>query len=133
VEVGKAFGSIDVSVSGLKAQDRRLRLIANNIANARTTRTSSGAPYRRKDVAFSARVDEAGGVDVGEVVEDDAPFKRVYDPGHPDAQNGFVLYPNIDVPTEMVNMMSASRAYQANLALMKRYMEMVNVSLELLR
>ena len=133
MDMNEMFSSIDVSVSGLKAQDQRLRTIANNIANARTTRTATGKPYRRKDVVFKTELDKLAGVSVSGVVEDQSPFKQVYDPGHPDAKNGYVSFPNVDVPVEMVNLMSASRAYQANLFLMRRFMEMVDVSLELLR
>jgi len=133
VEIGKMFNQIDISVSALKAQDRRMKLIANNIANARTTRTPAGTPYRRKDVVFSTDRDRLSGVRIAEVIHDSAPFKRVYDPGHPDARDGYVEYPNVEVPTEMVNLMSASRAYQASLALVRRYVETVEASLDLLR
>jgi len=128
------FGAIDVSVSALKAEGERIRLIHSNIAHARTTRTADGGPYRRKDVVFSTEPGELAGVVLTEVTEDSSPFKKVFDPAHPDADDeGFVLFPNIELPTEMVRLMSANRAYQANLAMIKRYIEMVEVTLELLR
>ena len=134
MDVEKLFGPMDVSVSALKAEGQRIRLIHSNIANARTTRTAEGGPYRRKDVVFSTELDKLSGVVVSRVTEDGSPFKKVFDPAHPDADDeGFVLFPNVDLPTEMVRLMSANRAYQANIAMMKRYLEMVEVKLELLR
>jgi len=125
------FSSLDISASGLTAQRLRMDTISQNIANVNTTRTENGQPYRRKTVLFeekSASVpfseylskgianNSAGsGVRVTAIVEDQAPFKREYDPGHPDAdEEGYVLRPNVDVITEMVNMISSTRAYEAN-------------------
>lgn len=125
------FSSLDVGASALTAQRLRMDTISQNIANANTTRTENGGPYRRKTVLFeertssgsfsqylskSRRDETAGsGVRVTNIVEDKTPFKRMYDPGHPDAdENGFVMMPNVDVITEMVNMISATRAYEAN-------------------
>lgn len=128
---------IDVSASGLTAQRLRLDTIANNLANAETTRVSGGSgPYRRQVVLFEARPGSAvgrsfsdilknrlnegvgGGVRVRSIRslnEQDAPFNRVYEPGHPDAdEQGYVTYPNVNVVEEMVNMISATRAYEAN-------------------
>ena len=134
MDVDKLFSSIDVSVSALKAEGERIRVITSNIANARTTRTAEGTPYRRKDVVFSTELDKLEGVVLSQVTEDPSPFNKVHDPGHPDADaDGFVLYPNVELPREMVNLMSANRSYQANLAMMKRYLEMVEATLELLR
>ncbi len=134
MDIGKLFGPIDISVSALKAEAERIRLIHSNIAHARTTRTEAGGPYRRKDVVFSTEPGTLAGVVLTEVIEDSSPFKKVFDPAHPDADDeGFVLFPNIELPMEMVRLMSANRAYQANLAMMKRYIEMVEVTLELLR
>ncbi|NMB32969.1 MAG: flagellar basal body rod protein FlgC [Clostridium sp.] len=123
------FTSLDVSASGLTAQRLRMDTISQNIANANTTRTENGQPYRRKTVLFEERTasfsdclsktasqSPAGkGVRVTGIVEDRSPFKREYDPGHPDADDsGYVLRPNVDIITEMVNMISATRAYEAN-------------------
>jgi len=133
VEIGSMLNQIDISVSALRAHDKRMKLIASNIANARTTRTPAGTPYRRKDVVFTTDLASLSGVRIAEIIDDTTAFKRVHDPGHPDARDGYVEYPNVDVPREMVNLMSASRAYQASLALVRRYVETVEASLDLLR
>lgn len=128
---------IDVSASGLTAQRLRLDTIANNLANAETTRVAgANGPYRRQVVLFEARPGSTakssfadilknrigdgigGGVRVKSIRslnEQQAPFNRVYEPGHPDADaQGYVTYPNVNVVEEMVNMISATRAYEAN-------------------
>lgn len=127
---------IDVSASGLTAQRLRLDAIANNMANAETTRVAGGTgPYRRQVVLFESRPSSAvkggfanvlrnrmantgGGVRVSAIRsldESQAPFKKVYEPGHPDAdEQGYVTYPNVNIVEEMVNMISATRAYEAN-------------------
>ena len=117
------FGIFKVSASGLQAQRQRMNLIASNMANAHTTRTENGGPYRRKDAVFSVQPIAANpgegleGVQVVDVQEDQAPPQMVYDPGHPDADNdGYVASPNISVIEEMANMMMATRAYEANVA-----------------
>jgi len=115
-----SFGVFHVSASALAAQRQRMNVIASNLANAHSTRTTEGGPYRRQDVVFTTEPlssGEAGleGVKVDNIVRDDSPFKMVYDPGHPDAgQDGFVAMPNVNVIEEMVNMMMASRAYEAS-------------------
>ncbi|RJQ22412.1 MAG: flagellar basal body rod protein FlgC [Nitrospiraceae bacterium] len=110
-----------VSASALDAQRTRMNTIASNMANAQTTKTESGGPYVRKDVVFSAMPvnskpnGKLEGVTVREVVEDRKPPITIYDPGHPDAdEDGNVSMPNINVIEEMVNMMMALRAYEAN-------------------
>ncbi|MDR3119905.1 MAG: flagellar basal body rod protein FlgC [Clostridiales bacterium] len=125
------FGALDISASGLTAQRLRMDTISQNIANVNTTRTADGTPYRRKVTLFEERTgpamfdgylrsafkgDNLGtGVRVARILEDQAPFRKVYDPGHPDADaDGYVSQPNVDVVTEMVNMISASRSYEAN-------------------
>ena len=125
------FTSFDTSASGLTAQRYRMDIISQNVANANTTRTADGTPYRRKVVVFEAkggrtsfdsvlgRVKDnyAGkGVRVSKVTEDQwTEMKKVYDPSHPDAdENGYVMYPNVDIVTEMTNLIDASRAYEAN-------------------
>ncbi len=125
----------DIAISGLRAQDARMRAISANIANAFTSRTAAGEPYRRRRVVLGPAEGELAGVEVLRVVSDQTtPFSRVLDPGHPDADaQGYLSLPNVQLPLEMVNLMTASRAYQANAAVLKRYQEMVDVTLELLR
>lgn len=112
------FNIFNVAGSGMAAQAQRLNVVASNLANADSTTSANGQPYRAKQVVFAtAAVDGSGaqGVKVTAVVEDNAPMKMVYDPKHPmaDAQ-GYVAMPNVNVVDEMVNMISASRAYQNN-------------------
>ena len=125
------FTSFDINASGLTAERFRMDIISQNVANANNTRTSDGTPYRRKVVSFaeketqtpfsrvldSARDNYSGkGVKVSTVAEDTwTDMKMVYDPSHPDADdNGYVLYPNVNIVTEMTNVIDASRAYEAN-------------------
>ncbi len=132
------FGIFKVSASGLQAQRTRMNLIASNMANAHTTRTENGGPYRRKDAVFSMQPVEspAGegleGVKVADVVEDQTPPQMVYDPGHPDAdKDGYVAMPNVSVIEEMANMMMASRAYEANVAVFNMSKTMIMKSFEI--
>lgn len=130
------MSSIDVSASGLAAQRRRLDVVANNIANAETTRTPQGGPYRRQQVVFSA--EQAGvegqGVSVTQVIEDQRPPRIIYRPGHPDAdEKGFVAMPNVNVMEEMVDMVSATRSYEANVAAVDAAKAMVRKALEIVR
>ena len=121
------FGAIDVAASGMTAERLRLDVISNNIANVNTTRTAEGGPYRRQFVVFEPRNGEASfagimtrqlqlnGVKVSSIKKDDSPPRMIYEPGHPDADaDGYVRMPNINIITEMVDMMTASRAYEAN-------------------
>ncbi len=125
------FTAIKISGSALNAQRYRLNIISSNLANAQTTRTPQGGPYRRQDVVFEAvpvrsTFDDAmqealknslEGVRVKEVVKDPTPFKLVYDPGHPDAdKDGYVKMPNVNTVVEMVNLINATRSYEANIA-----------------
>lgn len=116
------FSIFNVAGSGMAAQSQRLNVVASNLANADSTTSANGQPYKAKQVVFSATpVDSANaqGVRVTAVVEDNSPMKMVYDPKHPmaDAQ-GYVAMPNVNVVDEMVNMISASRAYQNNVDVM---------------
>lgn len=116
------FNIFNVAGSGMAAQSQRLNVVASNLANADSTTSANGQPYKAKQVVFSAvPVDgaTAQGVKVAAVVEDNSPMKMVYDPKHPmaDAQ-GYVAMPNVNVVDEMVNMISASRAYQNNVDVM---------------
>jgi flagellar basal-body rod protein FlgC len=116
------FGIFKISASALESQRARMNVIASNMANAHSTRTLEGGPYRKKDVVFSVMPVEQGregsdGVQVAGIVEDPSPPTMVYDPGHPDAdKDGYVAMPNVKVIEEMTNMMLASRAYEANVA-----------------
>jgi flagellar basal-body rod protein FlgC len=140
------FTAFDVSASGLSAQRIRMNTVSSNLANAYSTETAEGGPYRRKDVVFSAQPvrnsfneilqGQMGGkinqVNVVEIVEDPRPFKTVYDPYHPNAdKNGYVSYPNVNVMEEMVNMLSASRSYEANVSAVKTAQEMALKALEI--
>lgn len=134
------WDSLRIGSSALSAQRLRLDLISNNIANAETTRTAGGGAYKRQDVVFTTQgqksflptlmlanrkqnpisASDAGlsGVTVANIVTDTQPGQRVYDPKHPDAdKDGYVTYPNVDLVTEMTNMLSATRSYEANLAM----------------
>ncbi len=129
--------SLQITASALTAQRLRMDVIANNVANAETTHTAEGGPYRREQVVFrpigpnrpfqlpplvAARRGQsgasslgAGGVQVEQVIEDQTPGPTVYEPDHPDADaNGFVTYPNVNLVTEMTDLLSATRSYEAN-------------------
>ncbi|KPK86748.1 MAG: hypothetical protein AMJ81_00335 [Phycisphaerae bacterium SM23_33] len=126
---------VDIAVTGLRAQSARIQVISSNIANAMTSRTPSGQPYRRQTVVLSSLPEEMGGVEILRIASDmRTDFKRVLDPGHPDADaDGYVLMPNVEVPTELMHLVAASRAYQANAVVLKRYQELMDVTVELLR
>ncbi len=112
------FSIFNVASSGMAAQSQRLNTVASNIANAESATSADGKPYRARHVVFAAQpVDAAGssGVNVTRVVEDQAAPRLVYDPKHPMAnESGYVAMPNVNSVDEMVNMISASRAYQNN-------------------
>ncbi len=119
------FRSFQISGSALTAEKLRIDIVAGNLANIQTTRTAAGGPYRRKTVVFGTRLARAAkqvppafrgrGVRVAALVEDPNPPRREYDPEHPDADaQGFVAYPNIDLAKEMTDLITASRAYEAN-------------------
>jgi flagellar basal-body rod protein FlgC len=138
---------MDISASGLTAERVRMDVISQNIANVNTTRTSQGGPYRRKLVvlkeiqpdSFESILDKVKGkysgkgVEVVQIAEDDqTPLREVYDPGHPDAdQNGYVEYPNVNIVSEMVDMISATRAYEANVTAFNASKAMFQKSLEI--
>ncbi len=141
------FRSMEISASALTAQRYRMDVIGENIANATTTRTEDGTPYRRKVVVFEEKnqpymfsdwlkvsQDRVGGagvraVDMG---EDQSPLKLVYDPEHPDANDeGYVEYPNVDAEKEMVDMISASRSYEANITVLNNFKNIAMKALEI--
>jgi flagellar basal-body rod protein FlgC len=134
--------AISASASALGVERTRIEVAVSNIANAESTRGLDGQPYRRRDVVLSEdavvsfdRVlgqASASGVKVVGIVQDQAPFRRRYEPSHPDAdKDGFVSLPNVDTSAEMVDMLGAARAYQANLAAIGLIKEMVAKALEL--
>ena len=146
------FAAFRTSASALSAQRQRMDLISNNIANSETTRTARGGAYRRQQVVFSAgsfetplnqlirqgRMDIANrnrptsGVRVAAIAEDQSPTRLVYQPGHPDAnESGYVEMPNVNVVTEMVDMMSATRSYEANVTAMNAAKAMTMKALEI--
>jgi flagellar basal-body rod protein FlgC len=138
------LSATNISASGLSAERLRMEVVANNIANASATRTPQGGPFRRQDVVFEAVLNNhvrggghgeaVGGVRVADVVDDPSELPRVYNPGHPDADpQGFVTMPNVQLPVEMVNLMTASRAYEANLRVLQAFRSQVEQSLQLLR
>ncbi len=116
------FNIFTISGSGMSAQSQRLNTVASNIANIDSTSGPDGEPYRAKQVVFQEKAIEgsvSSGVEVTEVVEDTSPLKKVYDPGHPQAdESGYVSMPNVNVAEEMVNMISATRSYQNNVETM---------------
>jgi flagellar basal-body rod protein FlgC len=149
------FDAINASGSGLTAERMRMDVTSENLANAETTKAANGQPYRRKEVVLQ----EAGGagndfasvlssvqgggssgggvtngVKVAGIVEDSSPLKRIYDPGHPDAdKNGYVTMPNVNTVTEMTDLISSSRAYEANVTAMQTAKTMFSRTLDLLR
>ncbi len=131
------FSNFGISASGLTAQRLRMDTIANNIANIETTRTPEGGPYRRQIPLFAPRQpSETGkpgdGVRVQALLQDQSPFKRVYEPSHPDAdEEGYVLMPNVELVKEMVNMIDASRAYEANVTALNTAKDMAQRALEI--
>lgn len=145
------FGGLEISASALTAERLRMDVVAENLANAQTTRGADGNPYRRKEVVLQERAGsfgaslsaamnssrppaQGGGVEVAGVVEDQTPLKRVYDPGHPDADaDGYVAMPNVDTVTEMVDLIGAQRAYEANVTAMQAAKQMFTRTLDLLR
>lgn len=142
------FKSMNVSATGLTAERLRMDVISKNIANANTTRTIAGTPYRRQIAIFKEQgnVNDfetmlkkakgeftiGNGVEVSGIVEDQSDFKRIYNPGHPDADDeGYVLMPNVDVVTEMINLMTASRSYEANITALNSSKSMAMKALEI--
>ncbi len=140
------FTALSVSASGMAAQRTRAELLVENLANAETTRTPDGGPYRRKDVIFQSnsvtspfsavfqQEMQANGVTASEVIEDTREPERRYLPGHPDADaNGYVAFPRINPAEDMVDLMGSSRGYQANVAAMSAVKDMINRSIDIMR
>ena len=132
--IDKVFGPIDISVSGMRAHDQSMEVISSNIANARTVDAGQGQPYRRLETVLRSEHEGVSPVVVDSVVPDMRAMQRIYDPGNPKADAaGYISMPNVQLPVEMMNLTVASRAYQANAAILKRYQKMVETTLELLR
>lgn len=130
------FSPFSISASGLTAQRLRMDTIANNIANIETTRTPEGGPYRRQVPVFVPRIQEGNqvgdGVRVAALRRDPSPFKQVYDPSHPDAdEEGYVLMPNVELVKEMVDMIDSSRAYEANVTALETTKGMMRRALDI--
>ena len=134
MEVNTGFSTIDIAISGLRAQSKRIEVISSNVANAQSTDNGNGQPYRRLEAVFKTDGDGLGGVVLDELAEDMSDFQRMLKPGHPDADaQGYVTMPNVKLPIEMMNLSIAARTYQANAAVLKRYQQMVETALELLK
>jgi flagellar basal-body rod protein FlgC len=139
------FSALSVGASGMAAQRMRAETLVENLANAETTRTPEGGPYRRKDVVFeSAEADSpfssifeevrAGGVSVAAIVQDTRDPEKRYLPGHPDAdKDGYVAFPRVNPAEDMVDLMGASRNYQANVAAIAAVKDMIQRSIDLMR
>ena len=144
------FDAMDIAGSALSAERLRMDVTAENLANANTTRGVDGGPYRRKVVVLQQQQStrdfgtelasqmqrgvKGNGVEVAGVAEDATPNRRIYDPGHPDADgDGYVTMPNVDSVSEMVDLISASRAYEANVTAMQATKQMFSKTLDLLR
>lgn len=138
------FTTLKIGASALKAQRTRLNTISSNLANAETTSTPEGGPYKKKSVyfestpiPFSGHLENsmnrnAQGVKVAKIIEDQKPPQRIYDPSHPDAgEDGYVELPNVSVLKEMVDMMSATRSYEANTTTIKSAKRMALKALEI--
>lgn len=143
---GNLFNIANISASGMSAERYRMEVVANNIANAFTSRSPDGGPYQRRDVVFEAvlnakmahpkpGMEPLGGVRVVDTVPDaQTEFPRIFNPGHPDAdQNGFVTMPNVQLPLEMVNLITANRAYEANLKVMQAFRQQAEQAMQIIR
>jgi len=141
------FSALSVGASGMAAQRERAQLLVENLANADTTRTPEGGPYRRKDAVFEsadvdspfssvyeAQLQSAGGVAVSEIITDTSAPELRYMPGHPDANaDGYVAFPRVNPAEDMVDLMGAARSYEANVAAIGAVKDMIQRSIDLLR
>ena len=141
------FSSLSVGASGMSAQRARAELLVENLANAETTRTPQGGPYRRKDAVFqtttiqspfasifSSELQAASGVGISDIVVDSSDPDRRYMPGHPDAdKDGYVAFPKINTAEDMVDLMGAARSFEANVAAMSAVKDMIQRSIDLAR
>jgi flagellar basal-body rod protein FlgC len=130
--------SLHVAASGLEAQSTRMRIVAENLANAQSTSTTPGGdPYQRKTVAFASELDRASGASmltVDRIGRDETPFKVEYDPDHPSADDsGYVKLPNVNMLIEMADMREANRSYEADLQIVRQARQMISMTIDLLR
>ena len=152
MSMNQILSGMDISASGLTGERLRMEVAANNIANQHSTRTAQGGPYQRQQVTFSAALDQVvtpggrktqnghgaerdlNGVMVVGISSDTTPGDSIYDPGHPDADaTGHVQQSNVKIPNEMVDLVTASRAYEANLKSLETFRQMAEQALSLLR
>ena len=143
--IGRLFAGADISASGMSAERQRMEIVANNIANASSTHSANGGPYRRQTLVFSEalqsahgssrNVDHLRGVTVLGTEADPTELPVIYNPGHPDAdpETGMVTMPNVKLPNEMVDLITASRSYEANLKALSSFKQMIEQTLQLLR
>jgi flagellar basal-body rod protein FlgC len=139
------FSALSVSSSGMSAQRTRAELLVENLANSETTRTPGGGPYRRKDAVFTTTSEGSPfssvfqdqmstGVGIAEIIQDDRDPERRYMPGHPDAdKDGYVAFPRINPAEDMVDLLGASRGYEANVAAISAVKDMINRSIDILK
>jgi flagellar basal-body rod protein FlgC len=142
------FSLLSVSASGMAAQRTRAELVVQNLANSETTRTPEGGPYRRQDAVFQSApqtssfsaifqtemTDGVNGVEVADVIQDPTEGERRYQPGHPDAdKDGFVTYPNVNPAEDMVDLLSAQRGFEGNVAAMSAIKDMIQHSIDLMK
>ena len=145
MSMSQILSGMEISASGLTGERLRMEVAANNIANLHSTSTPEGGPYQRQSVTFSAAmsqmmapgkngIDDLHGVKVMGISSDTTPGPKIYDPGHPDAdETGHVAMPNVNLSREMVDLVTASRAYEANLKAMETFRQMAEQALGLLR
>jgi flagellar basal-body rod protein FlgC len=142
------FSLLSVSASGMAAQRTRAELVVQNLANSETTRTPEGGPYRRQDAVFESApqvspfsavfqtemTSGVNGVQVADIIQDPSEGEKRYQPGHPDAdQEGFVAYPNVNPSEDMVDLLSAQRGYEGNVAAMTAIKDMIQRSIDLMK
>ncbi len=145
MSMGRILAATDISSSGLRAERMRMEVVANNIANIHSTRTPGGGPYRRQEIIFTSAFNDAmsqtpgdtfglKGVEVSGIVQDQSELPTIFDPSHPDADDrGFVSLPNVKLPHEMIDLMVASRTYEANLKSLQTFKQMAEQTLSVLR
>lgn len=135
MNIENSFSAIDIAISGMNAHRKQMEVVSSNVANIQTTDSGNGKPYRRLEVEFKSAGDGITGVEIDGIIKDMSDFHKIIArPGDPRAdKDGYITMPNVDLPIELMNLNVASRAYQANVAMLKRYQKMVESTLELLK